>query len=389
MKKIKVLEIIGDSTLSGGSISLLTLIKGLDKRQFDITCICPPGPLAGMLKGVKDVVVEVIPMRSKWDIEAIKKIRKIVAKLKTKTSDLIVHSHGVRGGWLGRLACLGPKENAPKIVYTEHLWTGEYKLNNPLAHIFQVFGLWLLDFLTTKTIAVSNAVADFLVKKGITRPDKLVVIHNGIEQRAKSKEQRNKGEETTIGFVGGLTRNKGVEYLIRAVAEIILNHKSKILNLVIVGEGEEKKKLKNLTKKLKLDKIVEFKGLVENPSVIYPTLDIYVQPSLSESFGIAALEAMSFGVPVIASNVGGLRELLALESDNITDKDLKKPYLLTDCGILVPPKNVAALSAAILKLIKDKKLRLRLGDGAKRRAKQYPAEKMVEKTEKLYLSLIE
>uniref|UniRef100_A0A7V3JA34 Glycosyltransferase family 1 protein n=1 Tax=candidate division CPR3 bacterium TaxID=2268181 RepID=A0A7V3JA34_UNCC3 len=389
MKKINVLEIIGDSTLSGGSISLLTLIKGLNKRQFNITCICPPGPLAGMLNELKDVVVEVVPMRSKWDIEAIKKIRKIISKLKTKTSDLIVHSHGVRGGWLGRLACLGPKKNAPKIVYTEHLWTDEYKLNNPLAHIFQIFGLWLLDFLTTKTIAVSNAVADFLVKKGITRPEKIKVIYNGIEQRVKSKKGREKRRGITIGFVGGLTKNKGVEYLIRAVAEIILKHKSKISNLVIIGEGEEKKKLKNLTKKLKIDKLVEFKGLVEDPSIFYPTLDIYVQPSLSESFGIAALEAMSFGVPVIASNAGGLRELLALESDNIKDKDLKKPYLLTDCGILVPPKNVAALSAAIAKLIKDKKLRSRLGSGAKRRAKQYPVEKMVEKTEKLYFSLIE
>lgn len=385
MRKIKVLEIIGDSSLSGGSISLLTLVKGLDKSKFEITCACPPGPLAGLLKEVKGVETKVVPMRSKWDFRAIKSLRSLIFKLKNNKHDLLVHCHGVRGGWLGRLACLSPKKNAPKVVYTEHLWTDEYCLKNPLSQIFQLFGLWLLDWVTNKTIAVSGSVAKFLINKGITRPEKIAVIYNGIEETKKGqlKKAKNETKETVIGFVGSLTKRKGVEYLIKAIS--ILKEQGLKVKGVIVGEGEERKRLEALSKKLKIDKIIEFKGLVEDPALIYPTFNIYVQPSLDEAFGIAALEAMSFGLPVIASNVGGLRELLDLKSDKI---DNKSPYIKTEYGLLIPPENEMALVEAILKLIKDKKLAQELGKKAAERAKEFSAKRMVRETEEVYCRVV-
>jgi glycosyltransferase involved in cell wall biosynthesis len=385
MRKIRILQIIGDSTLSGAPISLLTLVKNLDKKKFDITCLCPPGPLAGLLKEVKGVGVEIVPMRSKWDFKAIKKIRKIIKSL----SPCIVHCHGLRGGFLGRLACIGPQKTAPKVVYTEHLWTAEYRLKNPISHWFQLFSLWFLDLFTNKIIAVSKAVADFLVKKKITRPEKLMVIYNGTDIKLKTKNEKRKtttkNSEVIIGFVGSLTKRKGVEYLIRAIPLIILNLKSKILNLVIVGEGEEKEKLQKLTKKLKLEKFVEFWGLLDDTSTIYPVLDVYVQPSLDEAFGIAVLEAMSFGVPVVASQVGGLSELL----NHKPHKSLKLPYEVTDCGILVPPKNSAALAKAIVKVLKDEKLAKKIGKAGQKRALEFSADRMVKETEKLYSSFLE
>jgi glycosyltransferase involved in cell wall biosynthesis len=232
-------------------------------------------------------------------------------------------------------------------------------------------------------------VADFLVKKKITRPEKLMVIYNGTDIKLKTKNEKRKtttkNSEVTIGFVGSLTKRKGVEYLIRAIPLIILNLKSKILNLVIVGEGEEKEKLQKLTKKLKLEKFVEFWGLLDDTSTIYPVLDVYVQPSLDEAFGIAVLEAMSFGVPVVASQVGGLSELL----NHKPHKSLKLPYEVTDCGILVPPKNSAALAKAIVKVLKDEKLAKKIGKAGQKRALEFSADRMVKETEKLYSSFLE
>lgn len=365
MGKIKVLQIIGDSSLSGAPRSLLSLIKGLPKEKFEIKVACPFGPLVSQLKKLKREVF-VITMRSKWDLGALFRLRKLIKKEKPK----IVHCHGMRGGWLGRLASIGPRKTAPKIIYTEHLWTSEYRLKNPISHFLQIASLWFLDLFTDRTICVSKAVADFLMKRGITRGEKVAVIYNGIEIPRLTKKKMEKMK--TIGFVGSLVERKGLDDLFLAMPLVISNLKPQALNLVIVGEGPEKENLKKLTKKLKIDKFVEFRGFLDDLSTIYPTFDIYIQPSQNEAFGIAPLEAMSYGIPVVASNVGGLSEL-------ILDKKT---------GFLVPPKNPKALSEAIIKLLKNEKLRKKMGEAARERAKEFSQERMAKETEKIYCQVI-
>jgi len=378
----KIIEVIGESTLSGGSTSFLTLVKGLDKKKFDITCICPPGSLAGMLKEVRGVDVEVISMRSKWDFRAVRKIRKLITKLQPLSSKLIVHCHGVRGGWLGRLACIGPRHKAPKVVYSEHLWTREYRLKNPLSYFPQLAGLWFLDLFTDITICVSGAVADFLVDKNITRPDKVIVIYNGIETHKLTSKLKPQTSKVKIGFVGSLVKRKGVEYLIEAI-DILSKRYTLNPKLLIIGEGKDKEKLQDLAKKLGLKDKIEFKGLVKNVDAIYPTLDIYVQPSIDESFGIAALEAMSYGLPIIATSVGGLKEILGFR-EIVSDKLKKEPYVLTDFGIIISPKNSSSIAEAIRHLIKSKKTREKLSKNSQKRAKLFSADNMVKNIEKVY-----
>ncbi|MCX6806995.1 MAG: glycosyltransferase family 4 protein [Candidatus Berkelbacteria bacterium] len=390
MRKIKILQIIGDSTLSGAPICLLNLVKKLDKKKFDITCICPPGPLAGMLKDIEGIKIEVVSMKSKWDTKAIKKIRKLISLAKKENSKLIVHAHGVRGGFLGRLSSVFPKNKAPKVIYTEHLWTKEYRLKNPFSNIIQIYGLWVLDFFTDKTIAVSKAVAEFLVKKGITRKEKVVVIYNGSDKPLQGSHQRRgseyqaKSKEITIGFVGSLVKRKGVSELIIAFSDLISLNKFQNVKLVIVGEGIEKSKLEVLARDLKIDNYVKFIGQKNDLSDIYQTFDCYVQPSFDEAFGIATLEAMSFGKPIIASSVGGLKELLGTKSHKLG----KKPYLLTKYGLVVSPGNVPALTKAMERLIKDSKLRTKLGREAKLRSQEFSLSNTVKETEKLYQSII-
>jgi len=381
MEKIKIIEIIGESTLSGGSTSFLTLVRGLNKKRFDVSCIAPPGPLVGRLKEIKDVEVFTIPMRSKWDFAAIRKIRKTIIPYFQFSAPVIIHCHGTRGGLLGRLASIGSFQNPPKVVYTEHLWTREYRLANPFSHFGQLFFLWFLDLFTDMTIAVSSAVADFLLEKRITLPQKITVVYNGIELKERKKAHPKPGKkEINIGFVGSLTKRKGVEYLLRAFAKL----QPRSAKLLIVGEGEEKKSLLKLAENLGIKEKIEFTGIISDISTIYPTLDVYVQPSIDEAFGIAVLEAMSFGVPVVASRVGGLCEILK----DVSDKSDNKPFVKTELGLLVPPKNPSALAEALKYMIAHKDFRETAAKNGQKRAKLFSAENMVQSIEKIYTTLV-
>lgn len=378
MNKIPLIQIIGDSSLFGAPKHLLTLVSGLDRRKYEITCICPPGPLAQKLKEVNTIEVKEVSIKNKWDFKAIREIRRIINQ-KTKTKKALVHCHGLRGGWLGRLACIGHRKSAPKVIYTEHLWTKDYHLKSPILNFLQVLGLWFLDLFTDITIAVSRAVAQFLISRKISRPEKIKVIYNGIKLPQKVKVKNySKKENFILGFVGSLTERKGVKDLISAISKI-----KGVSKLIIAGTGPEEEKLKDLTKKLNIKDKVDFRGFVKDPAEIYSHIDLYIQPSWDEAFGLSVLEALSYGVPTVASNVGGLREILGGKED----KEANKKIIKTEVGYLIPPKNSKALEDAILKAIKNKNLN-KMSKQAIERAKLFSADKMIKETEKVYASLV-
>ncbi len=175
MSKLSVLEIIGDPSLAGAPRHLLSIVENLDLDKFEIHVICPPGPLAGEIKKLsRHIDLDIIPMRSRFDFQAIGKIRRHIKHLKPD----IIHAHGTRAGLLGRLAAIG--FNRP-VIYTEHLWTKEYRLSSPLLNFFHFSANWFLDLFTNLNIAVSGAVKEFLIDSNISREPKIKVIYNGIE----------------------------------------------------------------------------------------------------------------------------------------------------------------------------------------------------------------
>lgn len=138
---------------------------------------------------------------------------------------------------------------------------------------------------------------------------------------------------------------------------------------MVIGEGEEKKNLERLAQDLKIDDRAFFPGAIPDARRYFKNFHIFVLPSLSEAFGITILEAMSQKIPVIATNVGGIPEII--EDENT--------------GILVPPKEPLILAQAIERLITDEELRLRLGEEGYRRYKEnFTLENMCIKTKTLY-----
>ncbi len=369
--KIKIVQIIADSSLSGAPATVFNFAKYVDKERFDFICVCPLGPLSDKLREIAGIRVIVDQMNSKWNLLAIGRLRSLLRKLAPD----IVDCQGVRAGWLGRLAAVGlsPK---PKVIYTEHLWTKEYHLKNPFTQRVQLSLLKFLDLFTDKTIAVSQAVADFLTDSKITTKDKVVVLYSGLPLPACKPVKKESG--LTIGFVGSLVERKGLGTLLKALLKVIKELNNSGLKLVIVGDGPERNNLELMAKELNISKYVQFTGSSNQVDRLYSSFDLYVQPSLDEAFGFAVLEAMSHGLPVIASHLGGLVEILKGR------RDFDGTTEMTECGILVRPADPDALAKATLLCLKDDELRQKLSKAAVNRASDFEIHKTIKKKEDFY-----
>lgn len=364
MSKLKILEIIGDATLAGAPRHLLSVLENLDTKKFALFLICPPGPLAGEVRSLRRTVdIEIVPMRSKLDFKAIKEIR---ANIKEIRPD-IIHIHGTRGGILARLAAIGLKY---PVIYTEHLWTKDYQLGGRISHRSQLIGLWFLDMFTTLTIAVSEAVKDFLIKSQITRPEKVLVIYNSTEP-PKKKAQPFKGKNTLIASIGTLNEQKGMQYLIQAMSRVLREFPR--TELMIIGQGSYKTKLEKLIKRMKLASKIKLTGFVKDVYDELEKVDIYVQPSVSESFGLAILQAMSMGLPIVATNTGGIPEVVTSGKT----------------GILVEAKKPEALASGLLELLRDHKKAQKMGKlGAEDAKIKFNLKDMIIDLETVYVNMV-
>ncbi|MEK7143073.1 MAG: glycosyltransferase family 4 protein [Patescibacteria group bacterium] len=362
---MKVLEIIGDSTLAGAPRHLLSLLENLNLKKFELYVICPPGPLAGEIRDLKkSIEVETVPMRSKLDISSIKTIRSLIKQLKVD----LIHIHGTRAGFLARLSAVGMKV---PVIYTEHLWTKQYRLKNIFKNQIQLIGLWFLDIFTTLNIAVSQAVKDFMIDSQISHPGKVRVIYNAIAAPRKQAKIFS-SDKIILGTVGTLNFQKGIQYLIEAMPHVLREFPK--IRLEIVGEGPHKAHLEKEVEKLKLSKTVFFTGFVKDIQNKMSEFDLYIQPSLSESFGLAIVQAMALGIPVVATNAGGIPEVVT------TGKS----------GILVEPGHPKVIAEAIIELLRDKPRAKKMGKlGAEEAKIKFNLQDMIKETEKIYEEVAE
>jgi glycosyltransferase involved in cell wall biosynthesis len=146
-----------------------------------------------------------------------------------------------------------------------------------------------------------------------------------------------------IGTAGRLVELKGIEYLLSAASA--LRHDFPNLRLEIAGSGPLREKLESVASQTGLGDRVKFLGWIDDIQSILPRWDIFVMPSLEEGFPIAALDAMAAGLPVVATRVGGVPELI---EDGTT-------------GWLVPPRDIESLGSRLRVLLSDRELRVRMG----------------------------
>ncbi|HEY2827082.1 MAG TPA: glycosyltransferase family 4 protein [Pirellulales bacterium] len=215
--------------------------------------------------------------------------------------------------------------------------------------LFSIFARRLSCF-----VAVSHAVRESLTALGIS-PDLITVIHNGLSEfpvSPQSGDQLN----VRIGIVGQVGPWKGHEDLLVAFARLVPECPNCELHIFGADSGGYVEYLRNLISAWKLLDRVSWHGFISDPSEIYSKIDICVVPSrFKEPFGLVAVEAAIAGVPCVATNQGGLPEII---QDGVT-------------GLLVEPDNPLRLSEALKQLVKNPVLRSKLGAAAKLRAKDH------------------
>ncbi|MEG3224060.1 MAG: glycosyl transferase family 1 [Methanobacteriales archaeon Met13] len=214
--------------------------------------------------------------------------------------------------------------------------------------------------------------------------EKIRVIPNGIHleefQTNLSKEECRLKlglplDKKIILFFGNLIPYKGPDVLLRALAEVKKEYFE--VQLLYVGRGPLKSELRSLARKLGVEEDVNFSGYVSPPlkALYYQAADIFCLPSvnLAEAFGIVNLEAMASGLPIIASDLGGIPDIV-VDGEN---------------GLTVPPGDVNKLGAALLYLIENQAERRKMGQAGMRKVQDYSWEKIAGKVEAIYHELVD
>ena len=225
-------------------------------------------------------------------------------------------------------------------------------------------------------IAVSKHVGDDLVKNSRINEKLIHIINNPIDiDRINYLSNEDVAEEffnedaPIILAVGRLSKEKGFEYLLKAFS--LLKERSNA-RLVILGEGKEEANLKKLRKELGIDKQVLFLGFKDNPYKYMKRSTIFVFPSLYESFGIAMVEAMACGIPVIATqSYAGIEDIIEHEKT----------------GLLIAVADEKALSESMFRLLNDEELRRSLSIEAKKKVENFSIEKITKKYKKVLLDI--
>ena len=210
----------------------------------------------------------------------------------------------------------------------------------------------------------------FDIKRGME------VIHNFVDTEVYKRDENRKNldmiepDDKVIIHISNFRPVKRISSIIKVFCNISKKVKSKLL---LVGDGPEMCKIRNMVSKLDLDNKVIFTGRQNDIIPLLNISDLYMLPSKSESFGLSALEAMSCGVPVIGTSIGGLKEVV---EHGIS-------------GYICNPGDIKAMSKAAVAVLANKKNRIKMGLAARARAKKFDSKNIIEKYVDYYKKVLE
>lgn len=376
-KNKKILFVVTQGEQGGAQRYVYDLAMNLDRLGYD--CLVVTGSekleLRNKLEagGVKiqlarHLVRGINPLQ---DLLAIWELKKIFQAVRPD----IVHLNSSKAGFLGSLA--GSLAGTKNIIFTAH---GFHFLENQNP-IIQTISFWLEKFASSfrrKIICVSEFDRQAALKARLCSAEKLIIIHNGIDLenfRLLPREQARKFFSTTynlqlttflVGTVAHLYATKGLKYLIDAAREV--TKKFPNAKFIVIGEGNQRQNLESRIKNYGLQDKIYLLGEIQEAAKYLSAFDIFVLPSIKEGFPYAILESLAAGVPIIATKVGGIPEIIN--------------------EILIPPQNPSALSRAITNLLENPDLAKKLEINAKAKIKDFQLSKTIQKTQKIYEELL-
>lgn len=351
---IRVLHVVRPAA-GGIRQHILSLLSGLDPTQITNSVAASPELLAGITDGKNLFASVPLMIAAKLSPSSDLRSARRLAQFQPQFSDL-VHAHGLRAAWV---AALARRRRSFPLIFTAH----NAVERSPPARL----ALALIARHCARIVAVSQSVADSLEACGVPHA-KLQVIPNGVDIAAFTLPATSRAEarallslpETAfvVASAARLSPEKGMDILVQAARQ------RRHMTFVIAGDGPQ---LAALSRALPPN--VRLLGRLDDIRPLLFAADVFAMPSRREGQGIASLEAMAAGVPVVASNVGGLAEML---SDGET-------------ALLVPPDDPEALAAALSRLQSDSRLRHLLARSASALVQErYSLQPMLDSLTALY-----
>ena len=354
---------------AGGESQVLGLTLALIRAGHRADLICDPAGALWPRAQAAGVACHPLRIRNSVDAAAGLKLRKLLAQNHYD----VVHFHTSRAHALAPFA----QGRARVLIVTRRM---DYAPN-------RFFAPWLFNRAVDGVAAISPAVADALVRSGVAR-DRVAIIPSGVDcdrfrppnRAEREAERRELGlamGDVAVGTVGMLEPRKGQRYLIEAMALLYggfdeagrANAQVQELRCFIAGGGTLAEELVAQIRHRKLDHSTRLIGMIDDARSLLWGLDIFALPSLQEGLGVAALEAMACGLPVIASATGGLAQVVV---DGVT-------------GIQVPAGDARFLAHAIARLAAEPELRVAMGTAGRARVcENYGMEAMARGTLELY-----
>jgi glycosyltransferase involved in cell wall biosynthesis len=364
---INILYLFVTLPIGGAEKHLLTILKNINQTTYHpiVCCIRGKGEVGEEIEKMGFEVIALGRESKMWDIRIVTDILKIIRDREIH----LVHTHLYHANMYGRIASLITKK---PVIATEHNIYPHYKMKRRMIN-------WLLAKKTDRIIAVSERVKKEIIARDWIEPSKVEVIYNGIDVTSflssmTKAEARQRLEIPTdcflIGNVGRLIEQKGQIFLINAMS--IVKDAIPCVKLLLVGAGPSEPYLKNEVSTKGLGQYVKFLGSRRDIPDILRAIDVFVLPSLWEGLGVVLLEAMASSLPVIATPVGGVVEIV---HNGIN-------------GIIVPSRNEVALADSILELYRDDKKRRIFGErGLEMVREKFTSSNMVRHLESVYQSV--
>lgn len=365
-RPLRVLQLISTLPVGGAEEVVAAIMRHLDPELFEVEAATIEGLGAigeELTREGRRVTALNLSLKRTPAWRLIGAVRRL---LRERQPD-ILHAHLYHPNLYSRLAAWGL---GIPVVCSVHSVYSRVKLHRLLFN--RLLAPW-----TEAVIAVSPQVWADIRKYDRVPPDKLHLLHNGVDLQALdlpvSREEARKRLQVkgfVVGAVGRLEEEKGHAYLLEALR--LLADELPDLRLLMAGEGRRGEALRRQAADLGLEEKVRFLGWRRDVPLILRALDLYVQPSLWEGLSLALLQAMAAGLPVVATQVSGFEQIITSGVN----------------GVLVPPRDAVALAAAIRDLYGDAAVRARLGEAARCTVvEHYSQDTMLRRLKDLYLAV--
>ncbi len=368
---MKVMHIEAGRHLYGGARQVLYLADGLTHRGIECAVVCPTGSEIAARLPHMGIPVFPVQMGGDLDFALVGRLRKLIDEIRPD----IIHLHSRRGAdWFGGLAAR--RFSSIPVVLSR-------RVDNAESAFLVNYKYRLFD----RVVVISHAIRDVLANAGVPE-DKLRVVHSAVKTATwerrwdrvsfaktffqKSESGSTNGKEApVIGMVAQLIKRKGHRFVLESIPKIQERYPN--VRLVFFGRGPEEANLLQLAQTLGIRDAVTFAGFRKDINHWLGCMDVFIHPPLTEGLGVAVLQAAAASLPIVASRVGGVTEII---EDRVN-------------GLLIDPQSPDQIVEGVLELLDNPEFAREMGLAAHQKVvEQFSVDAMVEGNLHVYRELL-